>query len=184
MSQFTRRDALKLGVGASAAADLGPLIGDITPATAQDFTPEPGASLRLLRFSPFVKGEDEAWVANTKRFTEKTGVEVRIERESNEDIRPKAAVAAKVGSGPDSELARARTFVSTGLTEIAATSTRRSCPFAVGLSISMSTNASARSMVPRVLYPMAFMALFPYGRLIWAKPAPMLELINTHKERT
>jgi multiple sugar transport system substrate-binding protein len=57
--------------------------------------------LRLLRFSAFVKGEDEAWVANTKKFTEKTGVEVRIERESYEDIRLKAAVAANVGSGPD-----------------------------------------------------------------------------------
>ena len=101
MLKFTRRDALKLGVGATAAAGLSPLVGDIAPAAAQDFTAEPGASLRLLRFSAFVKGEDEAWVANTKRFTEKTGVEVSIERESYENIRPKATVAANVGSGPD-----------------------------------------------------------------------------------
>ena len=40
-------------------------------------------------------------MANTKKFTEKTGVEVRIDKESWEDIRPKAAVAANVGSGPD-----------------------------------------------------------------------------------
>ena len=50
---------------------------------------------------PFVKGEEEAWNANTKAFTEATGVEVRIDQESWEDVRPKAAVAANVGSGPD-----------------------------------------------------------------------------------
>ena len=51
--------------------------------------------------SPFVTGEEEAWNANTKAFTEATGVEVRIDQESWEDVRPKAAVAANVGSGPD-----------------------------------------------------------------------------------
>ena len=65
------------------------------------YTPEDGASLRLLRWVPFVKGEEEAWNANTKAFTEATGVEVRIDQESWEDVRPKAAVAANVGSGPD-----------------------------------------------------------------------------------
>ncbi|MCF1503706.1 ABC transporter substrate-binding protein [Afifella sp. H1R] len=65
------------------------------------FQPEEGASLRLLRWVPFVTGEEEAWNANTKAFTEATGVEVRIDQESWEDVRPKAAVAANVGSGPD-----------------------------------------------------------------------------------
>ncbi|MFC3165583.1 ABC transporter substrate-binding protein [Ciceribacter thiooxidans] len=65
------------------------------------YTPEAGASLRLLRWAPFVQGDEEAWLANTKKFTEATGVEVRIDKESWEDIRPKAAVAANVGSGPD-----------------------------------------------------------------------------------
>jgi multiple sugar transport system substrate-binding protein len=101
MTKFTRRDALKLGVGATAAAGLTPLIGGIAPAAAQDFTPEQGASLRVLRWSPFVKGDEDAWIANSKKFTEKTGVEVRIDKESWEDIRPKAAVAANVGAGPD-----------------------------------------------------------------------------------
>ncbi|MDS9466742.1 ABC transporter substrate-binding protein [Paracoccus sp. MBLB3053] len=77
----------------------------IRPAMAQAggmmFTPEEGASLRLLRWVPFVKGEEEAWNANTKAFTDATGVEVRIDQESWEDVRPKAAVAANVGSGPD-----------------------------------------------------------------------------------
>jgi multiple sugar transport system substrate-binding protein len=101
MTKFTRRDALKLGVAGAAAAGFGPLVGGIAPAAAQDITPEAGASLRVLRWSPFVKGDEDAWIANSKKFTEKTGVEVRIDKESWEDIRPKAAVAANVGSGPD-----------------------------------------------------------------------------------
>ena len=36
-----------------------------------------------------------------KKFTDATGVQVRVDKESWEDIRPKAAVAANVGSGPD-----------------------------------------------------------------------------------
>src|SRR3546814_7205222 len=40
-------------------------------------------------------------MANTKKFTEKTGVEVRIDRENWPDVSPKASVAANVGSGPD-----------------------------------------------------------------------------------
>jgi multiple sugar transport system substrate-binding protein len=100
MTEFTRRDALKLGVAGAAAAGLGPLIG-ASPVSAQEFKPEQGASLRVLRWSPFVKGDEDAWIANSKKFTEKTGVEVRIDKESWEDIRPKAAVAANVGSGPD-----------------------------------------------------------------------------------
>src|SRR5688572_22877002 len=100
MTEFTRRDALKLGVAGAAAAGLGSLVG-AAPASAQDLTPEAGATLRVLRWSPFVKGDEEAWIANSKKFTEKTGVEVRIDKESWEDIRPKAAVAANVGTGPD-----------------------------------------------------------------------------------
>jgi multiple sugar transport system substrate-binding protein len=85
-------------IGASGLSGFG-----LRPVYAQEptYTPEAGASLRVLRWSPFVKGDEEAWLANTKKFTEATGVEVRIDKESWEDIRPKAAVAANVGSGPD-----------------------------------------------------------------------------------
>jgi multiple sugar transport system substrate-binding protein len=98
MTQFSRRDLLAASAGLAGAAVLGP---NAFAQSEPTFTPEPGASLRLLRWSPFVKSEDEAWIANTKKFTDKTGVQVRIDRESWEDIRPKAAVAANVGSGPD-----------------------------------------------------------------------------------
>lgn len=98
---FTRRDLLKTTAGLGAASLAPGLLG--RPAFAQDlsYKPEEGASLRLLRWSPFVKGDEESWLANTKKFTEATGVEVRVDKESWEDIRPKAAVAANVGSGPD-----------------------------------------------------------------------------------
>jgi multiple sugar transport system substrate-binding protein len=99
---FTRRDLLKTTAGLGAASMAPTLLGG-RRAFAQDlsYKPEEGASLRLLRWSPFVKGDEEAWLANTKKFTEATGVEVRVDKESWEDIRPKAAVAANVGSGPD-----------------------------------------------------------------------------------
>ncbi|PZX11373.1 multiple sugar transport system substrate-binding protein [Palleronia aestuarii] len=73
----------------------------IAQGAGMSFTPEEGASLRLLRWVPFVPGEEEAWNANTQAFTEATGVQVQIDQESWEDVRPKAAVAANVGSGPD-----------------------------------------------------------------------------------
>lgn len=101
--KFTRRDVIRTAAATAGAGALGvPLIG--TPAHAQaapQFKPEDGATLRLLRWSPFVQGDEDQWLANTKRFTEATGVQVRVDKESWEDIRPKAAVAANVGSGPD-----------------------------------------------------------------------------------
>lgn len=98
---FTRRDLLKTTAGASAGLMAPSLFGAAARAQELSFKPEEGASLRLLRWSPFVKGDEEQWLANTKKFTEATGVEVRVDKESWEDIRPKAAVAANVGSGPD-----------------------------------------------------------------------------------
>src|SRR5260221_14795573 len=41
------------------------------------------------------------WIGKTKKCAEKTGIEVRVDSEGWEDVRPKAAVAANVGSGPD-----------------------------------------------------------------------------------
>jgi multiple sugar transport system substrate-binding protein len=100
---ISRRNLLLGSAGLVAGAAGAPLL-DSVPAAAQStlkYTPEPGASLRLLRWSPFVKGDEDAWLASTKKFVEATGVQVRVDKESWEDIRPKAAVAANVGSGPD-----------------------------------------------------------------------------------
>ena len=100
MSNITRRHLMAGAAGLAAAGALG-AAARLRAVGVPTYTPEEGASLRLLRWVPFVKGEEEAWNANTKAFTEATGVEVRIDQESWEDVRPKAAVAANVGSGPD-----------------------------------------------------------------------------------
>jgi multiple sugar transport system substrate-binding protein len=98
--ETTRRTLLKAG---SAALGAGGLIGApaVHAQAAWNNVPEKGARLRVLRWSRFVQGDIDAYMANVKRFTEKTGIEVRVDNEGWEDVRPKAAVAANVGSGPD-----------------------------------------------------------------------------------
>lgn len=101
MTKQTRRDFLKSTATVAAASALG-IGGNVRAATPTlTYKPEDGAKLRVLRWRRFVQGEEDAWMANTKKFTEKTGIEVRIDNEGFEDIRPKAAVAARVGVGPD-----------------------------------------------------------------------------------
>lgn len=72
-------------------------------AQAQQWTnqPEKGARLRVLRWKRFVQGDEDAYLANVKKFSEKYGIDVRVDHESWEDVRPKAAVAANTGAGPD-----------------------------------------------------------------------------------
>ena len=78
-----------------------PLFGAGVHAQTLSFKPEKGAKLRVLRWSRFVQGDIDAYMANVKKFTEKTGIEVRVDNEGWEDVRPKAAVAANTGAGPD-----------------------------------------------------------------------------------
>ena len=104
MSKFKRRDFLKATAGVAAGGALGTGSALFTAeAQAQQYkvTPEKGAKLRVLRWKRFVQGDEDTWAANTKKFAEASGVEVRIDAEGWEDVRPKAAVAANVGSGPD-----------------------------------------------------------------------------------
>ena len=101
---FNRRKFLEGSAGVAAAATLGPAATIWAPAVhAQALTlkPEKDAKLRVLRWSRFVQGDIDAYMVNVKRFTEKTGVEVRVDNEGWEDVRPKAAVAANTGAGPD-----------------------------------------------------------------------------------
>jgi len=99
MNDFNRRDVLKAGVGATAV-----LAGSgIVPVRAATWTntPEKDASIRVLRWKQFIQAEYDKFAELTKKFSDKTGVKVKLEAESWEDIRPKAAVAANVGAGPD-----------------------------------------------------------------------------------
>ena len=110
MADFTRRDVLKAGAGFAAGASLlgsWPLRAEIKVADVPTpkYEIEKGASLRVLRPSKFVQGDETLWMENTKKFSDATGVKVRVDNESWEDLRPKTAVAANIGSGPDVVLA-------------------------------------------------------------------------------
>ncbi len=102
MKRFTRRRFLAGSTAAVAAGAAGQLLrGAPAHAATLQFEPEKGASLRVLRWKRFVQGDEDQFMANTRRFTELTGVAVRVNSENFEDLRPKAAVAANVGAGPD-----------------------------------------------------------------------------------
>jgi len=103
MNDFKRRDFLKATAGVAAGSALGAGAFIAPEAAAQQYkaAPEKGAKLRVLRWKRFVQGDEDVWAANTKKFTAMTGIEVRVDAEGWEDVRPKAAVAANVGSGPD-----------------------------------------------------------------------------------
>ncbi len=104
MNPFNRRKFLEGSAGVAAAATLGAGSAVWAPAVhaqALAFKPEKGAKLRVLRWSRFVQGDIDAYMINVKKFTDKTGIEVRVDNEGWEDVRPKAAVAANTGAGPD-----------------------------------------------------------------------------------
>ena len=101
MTTFTRRRFLRTA-GAAALSATAPLLPQRTARSAQPkWQPEKGANLRLLRWKRFVQGDEDQFLANTRRFTELTGVPVVVDSENFEEVRPKAAVAANVGAGPD-----------------------------------------------------------------------------------
>lgn len=108
---ITRRQSLALGaaslgavpiIGSRAASAAG--IADEVP-TANvkplEYKPEAGASLRILRPAKFIDPDEVYWRENSKKFTEATGVDVRVDFVSWEDLRPQTAVIANTGAGPD-----------------------------------------------------------------------------------
>jgi multiple sugar transport system substrate-binding protein len=104
MIQFTRRRVLKAGSALAAAGLAGPALLEAARAWAAEdmlFQPEDGAELRILRWNRFVQSEEEAFMALLDAYTQATGVPIRVDSEGFEDLRPKAAVAANIGSGPD-----------------------------------------------------------------------------------
>ncbi|MBS0337429.1 MAG: extracellular solute-binding protein [Proteobacteria bacterium] len=101
-----RRDFLKISAGVAAGTAAAGVGGEAVAqakggAPALKLNPEKGAKLRVLRWKRFVQGDEDQYMKNVAAFTKATGVEVRVDNESWEDVRPKAAVAANVGSGPD-----------------------------------------------------------------------------------
>ena len=101
---FNRRRFLESSAGVATVATLGTGGALFTPSAfgqATSWKPEKDAKLRVLRWSRFVQGDIDQYMKNVAAFTAKTGVEVRVDTEGWEDVRPKAAVAANTGAGPD-----------------------------------------------------------------------------------
>lgn len=101
MSDLDRRKFLKGTSFAAGAAAAGPLLWPATAYAQWNNQPEKGAKLRVLRWKRFVQGDEDQYMANVKKFIAATGIEVRVDNEGWEDVRPKAAVAANTGAGPD-----------------------------------------------------------------------------------
>jgi multiple sugar transport system substrate-binding protein len=102
MQQVVRRDALKaLGAATIAASGAMSLGRTIAGAANLRYAPEKDAALKVLRWKRFVQGDEDQWAANTRKFTDETGVTVQVESVNGEDLRPKGAMAANVGAGPD-----------------------------------------------------------------------------------
>jgi multiple sugar transport system substrate-binding protein len=105
---ITRRESLALASASIAVSSI-PIIGaraavtDVPIATVKplDYKLEKGAELRVLRPAKFIDPDEVYWRENTKKYTEATGIPVRVDFVSWEDIRPQTAVVANTGAGPD-----------------------------------------------------------------------------------
>ena len=103
-NDITRRDALALGVSAAALAATGSSARaeiKTVDVAAPALPIEKGATLRMLRPVRFVPADEEVFRANAAKFTEKTGVEVKVDFVGWEDINQQTAVTSNSGAGPD-----------------------------------------------------------------------------------
>ena len=102
---ITRRDSLALGAAALGASSI-PIIGaraavdDVPTANvkAPEFPIEKGASLHVIRPAKFIDPDEVFWKSNTKKFTEATGVDVKVDFVSWEDLRPQLAIGDPGGA--------------------------------------------------------------------------------------
>lgn len=104
MTGPSRRQVLAAGaavVGAGvgvlpARADIA--VADVPP---PQYALEPGARLRVLRPAKFVDPDEATFTANSKTFSDRTGIEVRVDYLAWNDMPVQTAVAANTGAGPD-----------------------------------------------------------------------------------
>ena len=86
------------GLLARPATAQGIVAAQVTPPR---LTPEAGARLRVLRPARFVEPDEVIFNANARRFTQATGIEVRIDYVGWDDMPAQTAVTANTGQGPD-----------------------------------------------------------------------------------
>ena len=108
MTEITRRNSLKLGAAVLGAATV-PVLGasaavdDVPTANVKplEYKLEKGATLRVLRPAKFIDPDQVYWDLNTKKYTQATGIDVKVDYLSWEEMRPQEAVTANTGAGPD-----------------------------------------------------------------------------------
>lgn len=102
MPIITRRRAVALGAGLAAASAL-PGRAAVVPADvpAPKLPIEAGARLRVLRPAKYIDPDEAIFTANSKAFTERTGIEVRVDYVAWPDMPVQTAVVANTGAGPD-----------------------------------------------------------------------------------
>ena len=106
MAHITRRRALQLGAAAAATLAAARDVAAQSRIQAADVSAprlpiENGASLRMLRPVRFVQPDEDVFRANAAKFTQQTGVQVRVDFVGWEDISQQTAVTANTGAGPD-----------------------------------------------------------------------------------
>ncbi len=102
MDSISRRRALALGAGlaASSALPAGAAVpvANVPPISLK---PEPGASLRVLRPAKFVDADERVFTENSNKYTQETGVAVKVDYLAWDNMPAQLAVVANTGAGPD-----------------------------------------------------------------------------------
>lgn len=103
---ITRRSILGASAGMATLAAGGDVyaqtrVQSASGVSAPNLAIESGATLRMLRPVRFVAPDEEVFRANCARFTQQTGVQVRVDFVGWEDINQQTAVTANTGAGPD-----------------------------------------------------------------------------------
>jgi multiple sugar transport system substrate-binding protein len=105
MAFITRRGALQLGAAlpllGAAQAQAQSKVQVASNVAEPSLAIENGATLRMLRPVRFVQPDEDVFRANAAKFTQKTGVQVRVDFVGWEDINQQTAVTANTGAGPD-----------------------------------------------------------------------------------
>src|SRR3954452_14562799 len=103
MKEIGRREALTLGAGLAAGSAFGSARAavPIADVPAPKLAVESGASLRVLRPAKFVDPDETIFTANSKKYSEQTGIPVRVDYLAWDNMPAQTAVVANTGAGPD-----------------------------------------------------------------------------------
>ena len=103
-----RRGAMALGAGLLLAGGRPARAITHTLTPVPNFPLERGARLRVLRPAKYIDPDEAIFNANTKRFTERTGIEVRVDYVNWPDMPAQVAVTRTRGRAPTSSSASGR----------------------------------------------------------------------------